>query len=570
MNLIDRTKVSTKLALLALLPITSMLLIALLAANLLHQVHEGVDRIYLDRVVPLQDLKTIADDYAVLVIDAVNKANAGRFTAEQALQSVNEAQARIRARWSTYLQNHLTAEERVLADQAQERFTQADAMIERLVERLQGMSGSVANRLTDFDGPLYDQIDPISETISELVSLQLRVAGEERESSLALYETARLWFAGLAVVTLLGVVLLGWVSYRSIVGQLKTLQHAMTRIVEHSDLTARTTLGTPNEIGDIARDFDHMVARLRELVGRINGSAMTLSAATGQMSDSLIQAREVAQHQATETEQVATAMQEMTASAEEVARNTSFAAEAARQTKVLADQGQGAVAATVNAMSALSEDIAAAAETIQSLEQDALSIGAVLDVIQGVSEQTNLLALNAAIEAARAGEQGRGFAVVAAEVRTLAQRTQVSAQEIAAMVTDLQQRSRQAGGEMARSQQSATTTATQAGQALTAITTAVNGISESMIQIASAAEEQTAVANEINQGVVAISDANHQGSAGMIQLEAAGHQLTRLAGDLKDQAGHFAGVQTAPVTADRPSPQPRYPNWRGDIQGLTA
>ncbi len=382
MKLIDHAKISTKLAVLALVPSVAMLLIGLLASNLLGRVNAGIDRIYLDRVVPLQDLKTIADDYAVFVIDAVNKANAGRFSAEQALRSIDQAQGRIREHWTAYLQTQLTPEEQRLANEARQRFAQADAVLGKLTERLRGMRGEVANQLTDFDGPLYDQIDPISQTITKLVDLQLDVAHQEREHAHALYATAQRAFVSLAATAVLVVVILGWLYHRSITSQLGRLRRAMTRILEHSDLSAGATLAVPNEIGDIAREFDRMVGRLRELVERIGGSALTLSAATGQMSDSLVQARGMAQRQSTETEQIAAAMQEMTASAEEVARNTASAANSARQAKELADQGQGAVVETIGAMSALAEEIAVAARTIESLEQDARGIGKVLDVIQ--------------------------------------------------------------------------------------------------------------------------------------------------------------------------------------------
>ncbi|NVZ09896.1 methyl-accepting chemotaxis protein [Allochromatium humboldtianum] len=542
MRFIERANISTKLILLALVPSIAMVLIGLVATTMLRQVDQGVDRIYLDRVVPLQGLKGIADDYAVLVIDAVNKANAGRMTAEEALNGIRQAQERIRTRWSTYLQTDLTPREAVLVDEAEQLFARADAAIAAVTRHLEGLSGHIADQLRAFDGPLYETIDPISAKLTELVDLQLEVAHEEQQAAHASYETSVRAFVALTLIALAVVAALNWLFRRSIMGQLGALRRAIHSIVEHSNLTASTDLDVPNEIGAIARDFDRMVAELRGLVERITGSAMTLSSATGEMSGNLAQVREVAQRQHLETDQVATAMEEMTASVEEVARNTASAAESTRASKRLADQGQVAVTETIESMSALAERIAQSGETIQSLERDSQEIGKILDVIQAITSQTNLLALNAAIEAARAGEVGRGFAVVADEVRTLAQRTQTSAQEIEGMVKRLQHSAQQAADEMNRSRQGANdsmTTASKAGEALGAITSAVDGISETMSQIASAAEEQTAVAIEISRGILSISGGTREASENMAELEQAGRGLEELAGDLRERAIRF-------------------------------
>lgn len=544
MKLIDHAKIRTKLVLLALIPTLGMLLIGLVSLNLLQQVSQGVDRLYRDRVVPMQEINLIANDYTVTILGAVNKANAGEFTAEQALEAVRRAQERIDNQWRAYLQTQLTPEEDGLVKQTQALFDPANAAIERLQVRLREEQGMIAGLLDMFDGPLSSLIEPIVGKLNELMSLQLRVAHQEQELAHHLYGQSVTAFIGLSIVAVLLIVIVGGVFYRSIVGQLTRLRRAMTQILEHSDLSIRVNLDARNEIGEIAQDFDRMVERLRDLVEQINGSTLTLSTATGQMSSTLVQARAGAHQQLGDTEQVATAMQEMTASSEEVARNTADAATAAQRTKSLADQGQGAVGETIGAMSTLAEQIGVVGETIHSLGRDMLSIEKVLDVIRGVTEQTSLLALNAAIEAARAGEQGRGFAVVAAEVRTLAQRTQISAQEIETMVAQLQQNSQRAAVEMAKSEQISAVAQAAAGQAeraLDAITVAVGGISASMTQIASAAEEQTAVANEINQRLVAISDATHQGSAGMTQLEAASQQLNQLTGELEAHASRFKG-----------------------------
>jgi methyl-accepting chemotaxis protein len=542
MRMVDNARISSKLVVLALLPSTAMLIMGLAAAILLGKVNAGVDRIYVDRLVPMQDLKTIADDYAVSVIDAVNKANAGRVTAEDALRDVRRAQVRIQERWSAYLKTQLTPREAELVAEARQLLSRADQAITAVSQHLEGLRGQVAGQLRDFDGPLYEQIDPISSKVAELVSLQLEVARDEREAAHRIHQASLKSFATLALVSVLGVALFGWVFYRSIIGQLGRLRLAMTRIVDRADLSTDSGLAVRNEIGDMARSFDAMVARLRGLVEQISGSAMTLSSATRQMADNLGEVRGLAERQRQETDQVATAIEEMTASAEEVARNTATAATAAADSKTLADQGQGAVSATIVAMSGLASGVTAMGESIRALEQDTRDIGKVLDVIQAITSQTNLLALNAAIEAARAGEVGRGFAVVADEVRTLAQRTQSSAQEIEEMVQRLQQNTRRVATEVARSQEVASVsvdTAGRAGQMLASITSAVDGISATMAQIASAAEEQTAVAAEISRGALSISEAGRRSSRSMGDLEQAGQALEALALELRDQATQF-------------------------------
>ncbi|MDX5332969.1 MAG: methyl-accepting chemotaxis protein, partial [Gammaproteobacteria bacterium] len=252
--------------------------------------------------------------------------------------------------------------------------------------------------------------------------------------------------------------------------------------------------------------------------------------------------RQAVSQQLSEIDQVATAMNEMTATVQEVARNAQEAEMAARAADEQASGGQRVVHDTVAAINALAERVEGLSQTMTSLESASVDIGTVLEVIKGIAEQTNLLALNAAIEAARAGEQGRGFAVVADEVRQLASRTQQSTREIQGMIESLQATASQAAGEMEAGRKDAETSvdkAAQAGKALDDIARAVKTITDMNVQIASAAEEQAAVTEELNRNTSNIQALANQSADGSRQTDEASQELARLAADLQMGLGQF-------------------------------
>ncbi|WP_428740069.1 methyl-accepting chemotaxis protein, partial [Sulfurimonas sp.] len=229
-----------------------------------------------------------------------------------------------------------------------------------------------------------------------------------------------------------------------------------------------------------------------------------------------------------ETSQVATAMNEMTATVQSVSQDALAASDAAGAANKEANNGNQVVSSTIKAIDNLAREVEASASTIEELQSNSVDIGSILDVIKNIADQTNLLALNAAIEAARAGEMGRGFAVVADEVRTLAQRTQTSTAEIESLITVLQDGSKQAVSRITKNRDLAVSTVEQAasaGESLRSITSAVSTIMQMNTQIAAAAEEQTVVAEEINRNVVSIESVSEQTATGAKQTSSASLEL---------------------------------------------
>ncbi|WP_375139992.1 methyl-accepting chemotaxis protein [Pseudomonas viridiflava] len=238
----------------------------------------------------------------------------------------------------------------------------------------------------------------------------------------------------------------------------------------------------------------------------------------------------------------ATAVTQMSAAVEEVARNASAASEAANRSNSAAVSGRTRVDQTVEAISLMVGSVEDATQEVQGLAVMATDISKVLDVIRAIAEQTNLLALNAAIEAARAGEAGRGFAVVADEVRALAHRTQQSTSEIEQMISSIQKGTGAAVSAMSHTNaqaQKTLDTAHGAGSALVEITESIDNITERNVLIATASEEQAQVAREVDRSLVSIRDLSNQAADGSSQTAIATSELTKLAVELNRLVGQF-------------------------------
>ncbi|MDP2749037.1 MAG: methyl-accepting chemotaxis protein [Pseudomonas sp.] len=366
---------------------------------------------------------------------------------------------------------------------------------------------------------------PTSAVFADLTELQTGLTKQAEADTLGMA------MVGLLVAGL-GMLVIWFVGY----GIARPLRQMVTMLDDiaqgDGDLTRRLEVNRSDELGDIAKGFNTFLGKLQSMITQVVSSVQKVSDSSEHTADIAIRTNTGVQKQLAEIELVATAVHEMTATAQDVARNATHAAEAANHADRAANQGKQTVQHTAEAIAALAQEIGRAVTVVQTLAKDSENINAILVAIRGIAEQTNLLALNAAIEAARAGEQGRGFAVVADEVRNLAQKTQKATEEIQTMIQQLQQGTRDVVKVMEDSQgktEVSVQQASQAAEALESITQAVSVINDMNTQIASAAEEQSAVAEDINRNVTNIGQVANEVAGGADEASQASAELTKLA-----------------------------------------
>ncbi|MDI5875507.1 methyl-accepting chemotaxis protein [Shewanella xiamenensis] len=412
-----------------------------------------------------------------------------------------------------------------LIDQYQKDFKSLVSKEQQLgLDEKQGTMAQLvaANRLTESSS-------------DELHNLALKAIDETEKSSRNI---------GVAVFLMIALIL-GIITYliiRSIINPVARITQVISRIEVSKNLTLRCDASTQDELGEIAQHFNSMVGSFQQLIEQVIDSVATINTSCKSVSENAMLASEGVAQQLNETDMVATAITEMGATIDEIAKTTELAALKAGKTHDNAQMGQTEVEQTIVKIRQLSEQINTSASVVDELERDSETIGSVLDVIRGIAEQTNLLALNAAIEAARAGEQGRGFAVVADEVRSLAMRTQSSTQEIANIIQTLQSRTRAIVQLMDASQKQGAESAEQAaaaGELLKLINNDVRNIMDMSTQIAAAIEEQSMVAAEVNKNVVVIRDIAEDSSRAADANASASDELRTRAEYLVSAVSHF-------------------------------
>nr|WP_314530392.1 methyl-accepting chemotaxis protein [uncultured Pseudomonas sp.] len=463
------------------------------------------------------------------------------------LQAMNEARVRLdlsRKGDDSGGQGKIEQADQALSQAEQLKSTVVDDGYKTVLNEVTGHIAGFSEKLAEYTGLLaqektvYGQLHQRAAQVVDRVD-QAYVA-EDQSMQAELKKNALLIIGSSALALLVGLIA-AWVITRLIVAPLRSVMHVAQRIAS-GDLSATVEVTRRDEIGQLMLAMQQMGAGLSNIVSGLQAGIEQLASSAQSLSAGTEQTNLEVSSQKEETEQVATAMNQMTATVHDVARNAEEAAQAAQTADSKVESGQQVVRQSMARIELLADSATSASSSIESLSAEIQNIGTVLGVIKSVAEQTNLLALNAAIEAARAGEQGRGFAVVADEVRALAKRTQQSTEEIERLVSALRSAAQasvqqiQSSGELVKL---AVSDALQTESALGSIAAAVSLIQQMNQQIAAAAEEQSSVAEEINRSVTSIRASADQSSLAMQGNAASSIQLAQLGIELKGMVGHF-------------------------------
>ena len=434
----------------------------------------------------------------------------------------------------------------IVPPEAADTFSKMDSVVSSYNDKLTqylalSQQNDSAAMLQLLNGGIQDLSTQTGDLFNALVKINTEQAALYTRATKVLYGNAMQTTVGVLILVFIVTLILAWALVRSITAPLRQSTRFAESIAE-GNLTSHIEITGADEVSDLQRSLAAMQNSLIDTLRLIGDSSHQLAAAAEEMTAVTNQTSNDLNNQNAEIQQAATAVNEMTAAVEEIARNAVSTADASDASTTTAQLGRQRIDLTIQAIRRMGNRVEDATRQVEELAAHSQDIGKILDVIRGVAEQTNLLALNAAIEAARAGEAGRGFAVVADEVRALAGRTQSSTQEIEKMVVAIRAGTSQVVDTMqANNAQALETldTAQTAGNALDEIADAISLIHERNRVIASASEQQAQVAREIDRNLVNIRDLSIQTSEGATQIDSASQSLSGLSHDLKGMVARF-------------------------------
>ncbi|WP_440111992.1 methyl-accepting chemotaxis protein [Acidovorax sp. BL-A-41-H1] len=502
-------KIAHRLAVLMAGVLVFLLLVAYFTLEGMHRSNSALDRVYKDRVVPLQQIKAVSDAYAVLIVDAAHKVRDGAFTPAQGRDSIAKARRDAQAQWQDYLATELVPEEKVLATRFQRLQAKADSAVSQL-ENILKSEEKTALELAEFTArSMYPALDPMQDVLGALIQLQLDIAKKEYSDADENFRVTMIGALALLAAAVSVSLFLGYRVARSIVRQLGTepaAAAALAQSVAQGDLTVPILL-RPNDTDSVMAQLKQMQQALVAVVSSVHDGAETVSSASAQIAEGNADLSARTEGQASSLEQTAASMEEFNSSVRQNADNTREADQLAHAAYEIADRGGAVVAKVVT--------------TMKDIHQSSARIADIIGVIDGIAFQTNILALNAAVEAARAGEQGRGFAVVASEVRTLAQRSAAAAKEIKDLITASVDRVAEGS-----------TLVDQAGTTMQEVVKSIRQVNELMREISTANNEQSQGIDQINEAVTHLDQGTQQNAALVEEMAAAASSLNGKAREL--------------------------------------
>ncbi|WED25270.1 methyl-accepting chemotaxis protein [Vibrio sp. DW001] len=399
--------------------------------------------------------------------------------------------------------------------------------------------------ITERNLVIEDSLNIIGPSIAAIIEdIKLSVMKDQDTLGPALKESTDNSIQITVVLSILAITLGIVAAYLLTVNITRPIQTAVDAANQLSDgdLTIDVGKVSKDETGQLLDAIQNTADNLKQMMSTISMASGELASASEELAVVTEQTSEGIIQQESETDMVATAMQQMAATVHDVADNAANAAAAANKADIESKAGSAVVEQTIHSINSLSQSVMDSSTKLNDVQQEVTNISTILDVIKSIADQTNLLALNAAIEAARAGEQGRGFAVVADEVRSLAARTQGSTSEIQTLIEQLQAGTESTVQQMNQGKVQAegcVQNAVKASSALGAITNAINVINDMNMQIASASEQQSSVAENINENVLNVKRIAEENSVAANQTRGSSTEIAKLAEQLNQLVSHF-------------------------------
>ena len=510
-------RVRTQLVLLCSVFVAMLVAIGTVGALATRQQSLDMQALYKDRVVPLAQLKKVADLYAVNIVDAAHKAVAGTFTMQQALAEVAKAKSGIADEWNAYTATELVPKEKALIDTFLTLSGPADDAVERLEELLKAGDSDGLRQFTS--DAMYPVLDPLQEVVAGLIQVQLDVSKQTYDQSvLAIREV----IIAIAALTLLAIAMGAGVAWWVIARLTQALGAEPHEVRDAAEAVAQ---------GDLSRDFSgvderhqsvmaamkRMSAQLQAIVAGVRENAEGVAAASAQIAQGNQDLSQRTEEQASALEEAAASMEEIGSTVQHNAESVSQASRLAEDANALAREGGDAVAQVV--------------ETMKIIGDSSKKISDIIGVIDGIAFQTNILALNAAVEAARAGEQGRGFAVVASEVRNLAKLSAESAKEIRTLISSSSNHVDQGMAMVDR-----------AGGTMSKVVGSIQRVSALMSEINAASHEQSTGIGQVSSAVNQMDQVTQQNAALVEESAAAALSLQNKANDLVESVSIFRTV----------------------------